>query len=336
MMGLVSQLISPAMRSKDEAVREQGFLCMGLCSILDADVAATTFPMFLNHLQRSSGIIKVRALQVTFDMLTVHGISRLSAAQVEGLGGGPEAEAKAHEHLVTFLLSLLEDEDEELRVQSAAAQGMAKLMLAGIVEDDVALRSLVLIYMTPETAGNQELRQCLGYFLPVYCFSSPHNQRKLQRVSPEEQRCELVADTCTPGLRRDAAHPRRAVLRAGGRAGDGHAAAGRPAAARLDRPEQVYVSGPHLPPQICSADATARRSRQDGDQTIHVDVAMDLMKQLLLLDDKDERKVLCQLLAKLNLPEPEALSADRAEALFLLARVLKAVRPTASAHVCSI
>lgn len=183
MMGLVSQLISPAMRSKDEAVREQGFLCMGLCSILDADVAATTFPMFLNHLQRSSGIIKVRALQVTFDMLTVHGISRLSAAQVEGLGGGPEAEAKAHEHLVTFLLSLLEDEDEELRVQSAAAQGMAKLMLAGIVEDDVALRSLVLIYMTPETSGNQELRQCLGYFLPVYCFSSPHNQRKLQRVS---------------------------------------------------------------------------------------------------------------------------------------------------------
>ncbi|CEH13354.1 Chromosome condensation complex Condensin, subunit G [Ceraceosorus bombacis] len=186
MMGLVSQLVTPAMRSHDELVRENGFLCMGLCSVLDADVAATTFPMFLNHVQKSAGVIKLRAMQIIFDMLLVHGIERLSRAQVEALGGGSAAQAKAHEHLVTFLLGLLEDEDaddeEALRIQAAVTQGVAKLMLAGVIEDDVALKSLILIYMTPETAANQELRQCLGYFLPAYCFSSSRHQHKLRRV----------------------------------------------------------------------------------------------------------------------------------------------------------
>jgi hypothetical protein len=44
------------------------------------------------------------------------------------------------------------------------------------------LKSLVLLYLSPATAENQELRQCLSYFLPVYCYSSPANQRKMQSV----------------------------------------------------------------------------------------------------------------------------------------------------------
>ena len=61
--------------------------------------------------------------------------------------------------------------------------GIAKLMLAGMVVDDRVLQSLVLVYVSPETATNQELRQCLSYFFPVYCYSSPANQRRMQKVS---------------------------------------------------------------------------------------------------------------------------------------------------------
>lgn len=44
------------------------------------------------------------------------------------------------------------------------------------------LTRLVLQFIFPETADIQALRQCLGYFLPVYCFSSPLNQRRMKDV----------------------------------------------------------------------------------------------------------------------------------------------------------
>jgi condensin complex subunit 3 len=41
---------------------------------------------------------------------------------------------------------------------------------------------MVLLYFASETAGNEELRQCLSYFFPVYCYSSSQNQRRMSRV----------------------------------------------------------------------------------------------------------------------------------------------------------
>lgn len=36
--------------------------------------------------------------------------------------------------------------------------------------------------MSHYTADNQELRQALSYFFPVFCWSSPINQRQMQKV----------------------------------------------------------------------------------------------------------------------------------------------------------
>lgn len=44
------------------------------------------------------------------------------------------------------------------------------------------LVSLALIYLSPDTAENQELRQSLSYFFPAYSYSSPAHQRLLQKV----------------------------------------------------------------------------------------------------------------------------------------------------------
>lgn len=181
MHGLVSQLIAPAVKSKDESIRQQGLACLTLCCLLDAKLALNTFGLFLQQMQEAQGLVRLTSVRAVFDSLTVHGIPYLCRPQVAAAGGGPEAVAMVHAQMVNFLLSLLEDED--LDVQATAAEGMAKLMLAGIVEDDDALRSLVLVYMSPETTNNQALRQCLSYFLPVYCFSSAACQRRLQRVN---------------------------------------------------------------------------------------------------------------------------------------------------------
>jgi condensin complex subunit 3 len=39
-----------------------------------------------------------------------------------------------------------------------------------------------MVYFSPETIGNQRLRQCLSIGLPIYGCSSSPNQQRLQRV----------------------------------------------------------------------------------------------------------------------------------------------------------
>lgn len=296
--GLIPQLIAPAVRSKDAEIREQGLFCLGLCCLLDSKLALDTFPLFLDQIQNAEGDIKLRAAQVAFDCLLVHGIPYLSSRQARAAGGGAEAEAVAHSQIVGFLLGLLED--DEARVQAVAAEGMAKLMLSGMVRDGEALRSLVLVYMSPETIGNQEMRQCLSYFLPVYCFSSSTNQRRLQRVlvSILQVLTEVYNEVTS-----------------GADGGDGVAPSD------MVTPLQVGLQ------LIEWTDASKAVNLAEEDHCIHFDVALELLQELLTAEEKDERKVTVQLLNKLNMPEAASVDSSRGKTLFLLCAKVKEVAP---------
>ncbi|KAJ1031134.1 hypothetical protein NDA18_002353 [Ustilago nuda] len=272
--GLIPQLIAPAVRSKDGTVRELGLTCLTLCCLLDRKLALDSFPLFIDQVQRAEGTIKLRAVQAVFDLLINHTIPYLCSRN-------PAGEEMAKRQIISYLLSLLED--DEPAVQSAACEGMAKLMLTGMVEDDEALKSLVLIYMSPETMENQELRQCLSYFLPVYCGSSSWNQRRLQRVfisvlqvltevyEEKDEDQEMVTPTQVGLQLLDWTDPDKIMMGPG-------------------------------------------RTR---DETVHVDVAIELIKAMYTIDEKDRRKVMCQLLGKVLLPE-ELEDAKVQEVLILL------------------
>lgn len=288
--GLIPQLIAPAVKSKDASVREQGLFCLGLCCLLDSKLALDTFPLFLDQIQRADGAVKLRATQVVFDQMLVHGIPYLSSRQAQAAGGGPEAAAMAYSQIIGFLLGLLEDDEEA--IQAVAAEGIAKLMLSGMVDDDEALRSLVLVYMSPETQSNQEMRQCLSYFLPVYCFSSSTNQRRLQRVLLP------VLQVLTEVY---------------------HEIAG----------EQEMVTPAQVGAQLIDwSDPTkAVNLASPQDRCIHFDVALELLQTLLTSEDREERKTLVQMLGKLSLPEAEHLDMPRGKTFFLLAAKLREVNP---------
>lgn len=183
--GLIPQLIVPAVKSKDAAVREQGIVCLGLCSLLDAQMALDTFPLLLDQIQRATGGIRERCIECLFDLLVVHGVDALVArsaqvAQAEYDGDEERALQFARQQLLAFLLGLLENHDPV--AQAVAAEGFAKLLLTGVVASDDVVRSLVLVYMSPDTADNQALRQCLSYFLPLYFSSHARHQRVIERV----------------------------------------------------------------------------------------------------------------------------------------------------------
>ena len=44
------------------------------------------------------------------------------------------------------------------------------------------VKNLIKAYLSPFTVENQELRQCLAFFLQMYSYSSPINQRRMREV----------------------------------------------------------------------------------------------------------------------------------------------------------
>lgn len=132
-------------------------------------MAKSSFQLFLSQVSTAIEPLKVRVLEIIFDILMVHERFFLKDAPENG------------EKIVQFLIEVLGNEESD-RVQSLAAVGIAKLMLAGMVPDERVLHMLMLVYLSPETADNQQLRQCLSYFFPVYSYSISENQTRMRKV----------------------------------------------------------------------------------------------------------------------------------------------------------
>ncbi|WFD18733.1 chromosome condensation complex Condensin, subunit G [Malassezia caprae] len=283
--GLIQELIVPTVQSKDAALREQGLVCLGLCSLLDKKTALITFPLLLNQIQRASGTIQARCVESLFDLTVVHGMDALCtqsasvAARNEFDGDEEKGLQYARQQLLGFLLSLLENEEPE--IQAIASEGLAKLLLTGVLSEEDVLKSLILTYMSPDTATNQPLRQCLSYFLPLFCSSHARHQRMIQHVFMDV--FDILANLYDdPDAR---AH---------------------------------MVSPTQLAAQLAEWSHPDRSMMTDPDAYVHVDMAVDAMKHALQTPSRDQRKALAQMLGKLAWPA--TLDATRATSLFLLGR----------------
>ncbi|KAG8917004.1 hypothetical protein FRC02_003417 [Tulasnella sp. 418] len=272
--GLLPELIIPAVRSKEPLMRERGLVCLGLCCLIDKKVALSSFPLFVQQVQVAAEDLKKRVLETVFDLLMVY-----------------ESEFFKQENKTEELLVQLLDQDSP-DVQAIACEGVAKLMLSGMVRDEKLLRNLVILYLIPETEDNQPLRQCLSYFFPVYCYSSPLNQQRMRQVflhtydllqrhrSDLEPGQEMIPASQIALLFVDWTDPEKAV----------------------------------------------EVKDQAIDTAVHVDLAIDVMKTLLKQKlNKEDKKTLCQLLPKLYIPED--LEQDKAKLLKVLASTLHKRRP---------
>ncbi|KAH7929985.1 ARM repeat-containing protein [Leucogyrophana mollusca] len=277
--GILGELIIPAVKRKELALREKGLVCLGLCCLIARRMALNSFQLFLGQIQSAPEVLKIRVLQIVFDILMVHEGDFLGKGSVGG------------ERIVEFLLHILSNEDSD-RVQALLCIGIAKLVLAGMISDERVLKSLVVAYLSPDTADNQELRQCLSYFFPVYCYSSAVNQRRMKQIfipmfeqlaeaSRElEEDQEMVSPAQIAGMFVDWTDPQKAI----------------------------EVQG------------------QAPDETVHIDLASDVVKALYNKDlEKDDKKVLCQMLGRLHIPD--TVDDDKIRTLKLLVHNLRSRRP---------
>ncbi|KAH0581314.1 hypothetical protein H2248_012409 [Termitomyces sp. 'cryptogamus'] len=167
--GILTDLIIPSVKRKELIMREKGLISLGLCCLIAQNLALGSFQLFLGQVQNAPEELKIRVLQVIFDILIMYDEEFFSRSD------------DIAQKITGYLVQTLESEDSAL-IQTVLCVGLSKLMLAGIIKDPKVLTTLVLTYISPNTFTNQELRQCLSYFFPVYCYSSHNNQTRMQSI----------------------------------------------------------------------------------------------------------------------------------------------------------
>ncbi|KAF8317697.1 hypothetical protein DL93DRAFT_527157 [Clavulina sp. PMI_390] len=288
--GLLTDFALPAIYQKHAVWRERGVTLLGLMCLISKNMAQKSAQLFLSQAQpepkpntpKVVTEIQLRALHLLFDIVMVFHFSGL-----EREGGPKDGEAKI---LHAFEGALRDEYPPE--IHAVACEGMAKLMLSGIVTDENVLARLVSLFLDPGTVDNQALRQCLSYFFPVYCYSSPTNQRRMQKIflNVTETMYDLFDE--------------------------------------LEEHEEMVT-----PAQIglmlvdwTDPSKAVKSDHHQSDDTIHVDVAIDIVRALFDAEMlKERRKSYVQLLSKLYIPEE--IDDDKLRTLMLLISYLRRRRP---------
>ncbi|KAI1409558.1 condensin subunit Cnd3 [Hypoxylon sp. FL1857] len=264
LVSMLNNLVVPAVRSHEAPVRERGLVCLGLCSLLDRPLAEENLTLFMHFFSKGHSALQITALQILTDILNVHGAQLLSANPA----------------LLKVYVRALRSGSKNPEVQGAATVAVCKLLLGRVVTDhDTSaelLKTLIVAYFDPSTAGNQSVRQALNYFLPVFCYSRAENQ-------------ELMGSVALDALH-SLYNVREGIDDDDMDVGDEMASLNTIGACLVDwtDPRKCYTPGIPM---------DSDKKNVNGD--VHLDLARDILDKLNSNFSKEEKKVIAPLLGKL-------------------------------------
>ncbi|OTA61981.1 ARM repeat-containing protein [Hypoxylon sp. EC38] len=264
LVSMLNNLVVPAVRSHEAPVRERGLVCLGLCSLLDRPLAEENLTLFMHFFSKGHSALQITALQILTDILNVHGAQLLSTNPA----------------LLKVYVRALRSGSKSPEVQGAATVAVCKLLLGRVVTDhDTSaelLKTLIVAYFDPSTAGNQSVRQALNYFLPVFCYSRAENQ-------------ELMGSVALDALH-SLYNVREGIDDDDMDVGDEMASLNTIGACLVDwtDPRKCYTPGIPM---------DSDKKNVNGD--VHLDLARDILEKLNSNFSKEEKKVIAPLLGKL-------------------------------------
>ncbi|RFU33461.1 hypothetical protein B7463_g2854, partial [Scytalidium lignicola] len=268
LVAMLNNLVVPAVRSHEAPVRERGLVCLGLCSLLDKSLAEENLNLFVHFFSKGHAALQVTALQIITDILNQHGAHLL----------------ENNPALVKVFLKALKSGNKTPEVQAEATVAVAKLMLGRVISDsstaiDDLLKTLIVLYFDPSTAGNQGVRQALSYFLPVYSYSRRENQDRVRKVALDalHKLLEIQENLDDDG---EAEVDMVSLATIGAHLVD------------WTDPRKCYVPGNEL----TSADEISKKA-VNGD--VHLDFASSILERLNSSITREEKKILAPLLGKL-------------------------------------
>ncbi|CCD24100.1 condensin subunit YCG1 NDAI_0C04400 [Naumovozyma dairenensis CBS 421] len=170
---LIDTLITPAVRNNETTIRELGIRNLGLCCLLNKDLAIENLYILGMCISKGNSTLKTLALQIIVDLFCVHGTAIVD-------GEGKVDSVSLHK---IFYKVLKNNEAPECQV--VAAEGLCKLYLADIFTDDDLFEALVLAYFSPENSHNERLVQVFAFCIPVYCFSHVSHQERMSKAAAD-------------------------------------------------------------------------------------------------------------------------------------------------------
>ncbi|KAG7794918.1 hypothetical protein KL929_004383 [Ogataea haglerorum] len=174
LMSILDSLIRPSIRRSETEIRKLGLICLGLCCILDKELAADSIFICAIFVTKSSEeSLVVTGIKVISDLLAVHGISVLEA----GMANSVDAIAIAR----LFYRTLRDTSRKE--AQATSGEALYKLFLCGVITDDELFETTLLSYFNPAINDNEQLKQCFSFCIPVYAFSHESHQERIARVT---------------------------------------------------------------------------------------------------------------------------------------------------------
>ncbi|KAF7354796.1 Chromosome condensation complex protein [Mycena sanguinolenta] len=206
--------------------------------------------------------------------------------------------------LLAFLVTELEKETSP-KVLALLGMGIAKLLLCGMIVNEDVVKRLLVVYFSPHNAGNQELKQYLTSFAHVYSRSSSKNQQTMREIFIDVF-LELSKLRQRPDAEKDVLSLTSVTHM------------------WMDWTDHTQVQDPNGHP----GDAG-----KAGDPLIQFDMANDIIRSLLTKKmPKEDKRILCQMLLKLHIPEE--VDADKIRTLKLLIDNVSTRRPLhdATAH----
>ncbi|CDO93863.1 unnamed protein product [Kluyveromyces dobzhanskii CBS 2104] len=170
---LIDTLITPAVRNPQPEIRELGVRCLGLCCLLDLQLATESVYILGMCVSKGNSSLKYIALQVIVDIFSVHGTKIVD-------GEGKVDSISLHKIFYKILKT-----NDLPECQAIAAEGLCKLFLGDIFTDDDLFETLVLSYFSPVNSSNEALIQAFAFCLPVYCLSHVNHQSRMSRIAAD-------------------------------------------------------------------------------------------------------------------------------------------------------
>ncbi|KIK68741.1 hypothetical protein GYMLUDRAFT_190085 [Collybiopsis luxurians FD-317 M1] len=287
--GIVKELIYPAVQRKDGEFRHQGLRCLGLIGLISKGLATQALAFFLRQMMAKGDPDELRivGMQAVFDNLMVY-------------RSGIMTGSLTREVWVDKFMELLKDDEATSEdVRAVLCMGLAKLALSRVLVDEKIMELLLKDYFSPKNVNNQKLKQCLSFFFQAYCASSVENQRMISTMF-----ISVFRDLCK--TREDME--------------DGEEMAS------MAQIANMILDWTH-PNRLFTESDKDKSKEGDGegpsqDTGLHFDIAKDIVKELLDKDSellKEHKKVLCQQLSKLYLPN----EVDEDEVRYLSLRMNK-------------
>ncbi|GME73432.1 unnamed protein product [Ambrosiozyma monospora] len=172
-LSLLDSLIHPSVRRSETEIRILGVKCLGLCCVLDRELAGKSMFLFGVIISKSeSDDLTVTGLKGISDLLAVHGVSILETGEENSVDSVAVAKL--------FYRALRDHSRKE--VQAAAGEAIFKLFLCGVINDDELYETTLLTYFNPKIEENEALKQCFSFCIPAYSFSRASHQQRVVRI----------------------------------------------------------------------------------------------------------------------------------------------------------